>query len=270
MDHLEERAEKAEEVGDLQAALGLWKQAAEKDQDAISFCRYGRVAEELGKWNEAENAFSTALRLEPSLSLALESMGDLWATRTDKESVESLTVAKEWFLKALHLKRSARVLTFLGSTYRALGHFDEARTAFEEAATIDPNYEEALYNLGVLQEKTNPPMSKEFLQKAVLIDPEYGSAHQVLGRLYQRDKDLTRAEYHFRRSLEIDPADYWSNIYLANLRGVQGKNDEAEQIYRFATDLHPEIKGGLDLFARFLESIGKHEEAAKVRTRLKR
>lgn len=262
---LEEQAEKAEEAGDLQAAFGLWKEAAVKDQDAVSFCRYGRVAAELGRWNEAESAFSEALRLEPNLSSAMESMGDLWATRTDKESVESLTVAKEWFIKALNRKCSARVLTFLGSTCRALGELDEARTAFEKAIRINSDYEEALYNLALLEEKANPQRSIELLERAIQIDPHYGIAHQVLGRLYQRAKDQAQAEHHFRRSLEIDPADYWSNIYLANLLGAQGKNAEAERTYRFATTLHPEIAGGLDLFARFLESIGKQEEATKVR-----
>jgi hypothetical protein len=54
-------------------------------------------------------------------------------------------------------------------------------------------------------------------------------------------------------------------MYLANLLGVQGKNEEAEQIYRFATTVHPEIKGGTEIFARFLDSLGKQKEAAIVR-----
>jgi Tfp pilus assembly protein PilF len=140
-----------------------------------------------------------------------------------------------------------------------------AREAFDEAIQIDPDYEEALYNLAVLDEKKNPQRSVELLERAVQIDPDYAIAHQALGRLSQRAKDLVRAEYHFRRSLEIDPADYWSNMYMANLLGVLGRNEEAEQTYRLATRLHPEIAGGIETFARFLESIGKQDEAASVR-----
>jgi tetratricopeptide (TPR) repeat protein len=267
---LEERAEKAEEAEDWQSALVLWKAAAAKDQDAVSFCRYGQVAEKLGKWDEAESAFSRALILAPNLSPAMELMGDLWATRTDRDDVESLTTAKEWFLKALDRERSARVLTFLGCTYRALEELDRARTTFEEAVMTDPNYEEALYNLGKMEEETNPSRAVELLERAIETDPDYSLAHQVLGRLYQKAKDLPRAEYHFRRSLEIDPADYWTNLYVANLLGVLGRNDEAEQQYRFATTLHPELTGGVELFARFLDSIGKPEEAERVRNQIKR
>lgn len=262
---LEEQAEKAEEAGNLEVALRLWREAAAIQQTAVSFCRYGQVAVKLDEWDEAEGAFSKALRLEPNLSLAMESMGDLWATRTDKDPIECLTTAKDWFLRALGRERSARVLTFLGSTYVALETLEEARNAFEEAIKIDSNYEEALYNLAILEEKQNPQRSIELLEKAIQIDPKYSMAHQALGRLHQRSKDLPRAEYHFRHSLVIDPADYWANLYLANVLSAQGKNAEAEQIYRLTTSLHPEITGGLDLFASFLESIGKYEQATSVR-----
>ncbi len=265
----EERAEKAEESGDLEAALTYWREATKNEQNAVFFCRYGRVAEQLAIWNEAEAAFSTALRLDPTLLEALECMGDLWATRTDKETIPSLLEAKQWFLKALKVSHTPRVLTFLGSTHRALEEVDEARAAFEEAIKVDPDYEEALYNLAALHEKTNPQRSIELLERAVLIDSDYCIAHQALGRIYQRRNDLLSAEYHFRRALEIDPADYWANIYLANLFGVQGRNKEADQTYKNVTDLHPEVTGGLELYTRFLDSIGEHERAGSVRAQQK-
>lgn len=264
-DFLDKRAEEAEEAEDLPKALGLWKELAIKNQDPVFFCRYGRAAQKLERWAEAENAFSGALHLDPNSSLTMESMGSLWASRTDKDEVDCFQTAKQWFLRALQHERHARLLTQLAGTYVALADYGAARDAFQEAIRIDPNYEEALYNLAVLDEKTNPQKSVELLERAIQIDPDYLMAHQVLGRLNQRAKDPVRAEYHFRRCLEIDPADYWSNIYLANLLGAQGRNAEAEGMYRFATGLHPEMSGGLDLFARFLESIGKKDEAASVR-----
>jgi Tfp pilus assembly protein PilF len=263
---LQKRAEEAEEAEDLPVALGLWKQlAASNSQDDFFFVRYGSVAQKLERWAEAEQAFSDALRLAPTSPLIMENLGSLWAHRTDKGEVESFEVAKRWFLEALKYECHARLLTQLGATYVALNDEESARQAFEAALRITPNYEEALYNLAVLDEKNDPERSMALLERAIEIDPNYAEAHQVLGRLFQRAGDLTRADYHFRRSLDIDPADYWSNLYLANLLGVQGKNDEAEQMYRLATSLHPEIAGGIDLYAKFLESIGKADEAAAVR-----
>jgi len=210
-----------------------------------------------------------ALRLDPTSSRIMENMGNLWAHRSDKTEGDSFESAKQWFLRALEQEHHAPLLTQLAGTYVALADYAAARDAFEEAIRIDPDYEEALYNLAVLDEKTNPERSVELLERAIQIDPDYAIAHQVLGKLSQRGKDLPRAEYHFRRSLEIDPADYWSNMYMANLLGVLGRKAEAEQAYKFATILHPEIAGGIETFARFLESIGKDEEATKVRAQVK-
>ncbi len=262
---LENQAEKAEETEDLPTALKLWKELATKNRTAFLFLRYGNVARKLERWQEAEDAFAQALRLEPTSPLIMENVGCLWADRTDKGEADSFQTAKHWFLLALKHERHARLLTLLGATYMALDDNAAARDAFEEAIRIDPDYEEALYNLAVIKEETDPQTSVELLERAIQIDPDYALAHQVLGRLSQRAEDLARAEYHFRRSLEIDPADYWSNMYLANLLGVQGRNAEAEQTYRFATCLHPEIAGGLEIFARFLDAVGKVAEAAAVR-----
>jgi tetratricopeptide (TPR) repeat protein len=270
MDSLENRAEAAEEAGDLQTALDLWGQLVSKHHEVAFLLRYGSVARELEKWEDAERALADAVRLEPSSSLVAENMGLLWYCRTDEDKDKSLETAKIWFLKGLSRDRNARALTLLGAIYLALDDNVAARHALEEAIQIDPGYEEALYNLAMAEEEgADAQKSVELLERAIQIDPEYSIAHQQLGVRYHRLGDLIRAEYHYRRSLEIDPADYWSNLYLANLSAVLGRLDEAEEMYRFATNLHPEIAGGLELFANFLESIGKDEETAEARARAK-
>lgn len=266
---LERRAEAAEEVGDLETALQLWRELVRKDRDPVSLCRYGRVAQKLEKWDEAEDAFGRALRVDSKSRPALECMGSLWADRTDKNDAESLAIAKDWFLKALDLDRQARTLTLLGSVYAALGETENAQQAYEEATRIDPNYEEALYNLAEFHKGTDLRKAVELLERAIQIDPDYALAHQSLGKVYHHLEDFIRADYHYRRSLEIDPADYWSNLYLANFLGVQRKYDEAAEMYRRAMMLHPELDSSYKFYANFLDSIGKSEEATEIRSRIK-
>jgi tetratricopeptide (TPR) repeat protein len=262
---LEDKAEAAESSGDLDTALRLWKQLAFDNQDAGFFCRYGSVAEELHRWDEAEAAFSQALRIDPNLDSAKESLGVLWLARTDKARDDSLRTARHWFADALQHERSARILTFLGSVDSALGDDPAARQSFEEALSLDPVYEEALFNLASLEAEIDPERATLLLQRAIDVDPHYAAAHRELGVLLQKERKPTDAEYHLRRALEIDPSDYWAQMYLANLLGVQGKNEEAEQMYRFATAVHPEMSDGTEVFARFLDSIGKGKEAAELR-----
>lgn len=270
MDALQKRAVDAEEAGDLSLALELWKERSQRaDEDGISFLKYGRVAQKLEKWDESEDALTQALRLLPDFYLIKVFMGTLWLHRTDKDRTTSLQTAKEWFLTALKTKRTAPTFTFLGTAYAELDEGAAAKEAFEEAIKLDPNYEEAIYNLAVIEEKTNPQKARELLEKAIQIDPNYTLAHQMLGRVCQRMKDRISAEFHFRRCLEIDPADYWSSLYLANLLAVLKRNSEAEQAFRTATELRPEMAGGFEFFARFLEKIGKTAEAEEERAKIK-
>jgi tetratricopeptide (TPR) repeat protein len=269
IDDLQKRAEEAEEAENLPAALELWRELVERSGEAFYFLRYGRVARELEMWVEAEDAFTRALRLNPTSPLIKENIGSLWAHRPDKDEAESFQIAKEWFLKALEEERSARVLNRLGAACMALDDETGAREAYEEAIRIDPYYEESLCNLALIVEDSEPENAMTLLERAIDIDPIYLQAHQALGRLYQAQGDFLKAEYHFRRCLEVDPADYWSILYSANLFAVLGRNLEAENLYRDAITLQPEIKGGFEFFAVFLETIGKDTEASEVRAKAK-
>jgi Tfp pilus assembly protein PilF len=266
---LEDKAEKAEENGDLETARTLRKEIAARNQDAASFVSYGRMATKIEEWDEAEGAFAEALRLDPTFSLAMEGMGILWYDRTDRKEMESFQIAKDWYLKAIRLDRNARVLTLLASSYLALGDSAAAQDALEQAIQADPRYEEAMYNLAGIYEEKEPARALELMERAIEIDPDYSLAHQRLGVLRHHSGDLVQAEYHFRRSLEADPNDYWSHLYLANCLAVQGREIEAEHTYRFVTSLQPENESGLKFFANFLESIGKEREAAAVRATVK-
>ncbi len=266
---LEDKAEKAEEDGDLETARTLWREIAARNHDTSSFFKYGRLATEIEEWDEAEGAFAEALRLDPSSSLAMEGMGILWYHRTDRDDTESFRIAKDWYIRALKLDLNARTLTLLGCAYSALGDSTAAQNALEQAIKIDPQYEEAMYNLAAMHEEKDPARAIELLERAIEIDPDYSLAHQRLGVQRHHSGDLIQAEYHFRRSLEADPTDYWSHLYLANCLAMQGRETEAEQTYRFVTSLQPENEGGLKFFANFLESIGKEQEAAAVRATIK-
>jgi len=194
-------------------------------------------------------------------------LGGLWAHRTDRDRDFSLQTAKQWYVKALERKRIAPFLTLLGAVCVRLDQISEAKAAFEEAIAIDPNYDEAIYNLAVLEEKNDPLRCIALLTRAVEIDPDYLIAHQMLGRMLQKQGNLKDAEFHFRRCLKIDPDEYWSNLFLANLLGVMGRNEEAEKAYRHAIELEPELEGGLRFFANFLNSIGKNTKGSALRSK---
>jgi tetratricopeptide (TPR) repeat protein len=112
-DFLAKRAEEAEDAGDMNTALELWKQLAARNHEEYFLLRYASVAKEVEKWQEAEDALTQAFRLAANSPLVKESLGTLWLNRTDKNASDSLPTAKHWFLQALKHERTARVLTML-------------------------------------------------------------------------------------------------------------------------------------------------------------
>ena len=269
MDSIRERAIAADDADDVPLAFELWGKLVEDDTDGIASLKYGALAIQLEKWDVAESALMEASRLKPRASIVMVFLGRLWSRRTDRDRVESLQAAKQWYLRSLERKRIAPFLTLLGATCARLNEIDEAKAAFEEAIAVDPKYEEAMYNLAALLQRSDLQRCVELTRRAVEIDPEYAMAHGLLGLTLQRLGDLGSAELHFRKSLQIDPDDWTSNIYFANLLAGLGENEEAEQIYRPAVELEPGLKVGWRLFARFLKSIGKVAEAEKVLSKAK-
>src|ERR1039458_1818617 len=101
---LQEAAETAERSGDLETALDVWRTLSSIDANRPDyFCKLGHVAERLGRWADAEQAFLDAIKVasklkaiprtpespelvDKTLSLAMGLLGSLFLARTDRKS----------------------------------------------------------------------------------------------------------------------------------------------------------------------------------------
>jgi tetratricopeptide (TPR) repeat protein len=136
--------------------------------------------------------------MDVSSNEAMEGLGLLAFSRSDIDETDGLQQAESWFLRALKFSRTARVLTFLGATYKALDKKAEAIHFCEEAIQEDCKYEEALFNLATLEEGSVQTRAIELFERAIQIDPDYGAAHERLEGTLQKRNDFTEAEYHFQ------------------------------------------------------------------------
>ena len=163
---------------------------------------------------------------------------------------------------------------------------EETRRLFEQALELDPNYEEARYNLGVaLAEKGDYRGAQTHLERAIALDPNYSEAHAELGvvlmnqgndeaardhleraielapndalphltmgqvwlhKVYaatdtdQRNEHALTCEHHLLRSLELDPGDMWSRVFLVNLYWAWGRLRKAEEEGGILVELFPQ------------------------------
>jgi tetratricopeptide (TPR) repeat protein len=272
MQVLREMINELDDAGDAEfsAIAPVVKTKVVRSKDVGLLCQLAGIYRKRHLWKEGEKLLQCAMKLEPSVPEPYRSLGLLEMRRDDLPEENRLRRAAELFERSIRLEklegeRCPATHTLLGATYQWLGETDRAESEFQAAREIDPEYEEALFNLALLRRERNSNEACSLLQKAIEIDPQYAAAHRELGILFHKEGNLEEAEYHLRRAMELDPADYWVQMYLANLLGVRGRISDAEQMYKFATALHPEIEEGLEIFARFLDSIGKANDAAAIR-----
>lgn len=258
-EELTDKAEQLEESGKLNEALEYWHAAVQREpDDAVILCQFGNLARTLERWSEAERALKSAVNLAPELPNPCTLLGFLYF---DQDMLEK---AMSYFQKSLEIEPTAGVFTSLGVVQLELGLTDDARASLEKAIRIDPNYEEAYYNLGLTYREDQPSKVVELFEKAVELDPEYAMAHRELGwalsRLREKDAE---AEYHLRKAIELNDEDGWAHIYLGNIFWQREDLSSAEQSFKKAVEVWPEIAVPYWCLALFYEHQGRKAEAER-------
>lgn len=265
-EELTNRAEQLEDSGKLDEALEFWRAAIHREDDPIVLSQFGSLATRLQHWSEAENALTLAIKLAPELPYAYSLLGTLYFDR------DMLQKALGYFEKSVEVEERAPTFTQLGVVQAELGLIDDARLSFNEALSIDPNYEEAHYNLGLTHRDEQPLRAIELFEKAIELDPGYAMAHRELGWALSllEDKD-PEAEYHLRRSIELNDKDGWSHIYLGNILWRRGDRDSAEQCFKRAVEVWSDIATPYWCLALFYEyenrpndAINLYEQAVRI------
>jgi len=193
-------------------------------------------------------------------------LGILNIDREDIDGDLSMQQAVFWLEKAIALEPSASAYTLLGVTFAYSDDSDSARRAFKRAIELDDKYEEAYYNLAGLPD-TDLKQQRQLYRKAIQLDPDYAIAHQAIGIIEHKLRNIATAAYHFRRAVDLDPLNVFSHLYLANALAVQEDFQAAELEFRaaLAVDSPDHVRDTAEFFAVFLDRQGRHEEAAQVR-----
>lgn len=222
---MQEAANAAERSGDYTFALDAWQRLASMTNRPDYLCKVGRIAQKLGMWTYAENAFLDALEVDKSLSLPMVLLGSLFLRRTDRDSLANAQTAKAWLEKALATAPSPNALSFLAAAHDRLGETSAAKEMFRRVIALDDSYAEAYLNLGILLAKDGENEEAErLLRMAMRLDPSSHKAHGSLGMLLQERGKYSEAEDEFRRAIEIDPTDAIASFRLNRSAGGAGTN----------------------------------------------
>lgn len=110
--------------------------------------------------------------------------------------------------------------------YQRLGEMDEAEQHFEKAVQLAPDYSQAQNNFGVFLCEQGRYQQAEQHFLAAVANPLYDSsaaAYENAGLCVKRIPDNDKAEQYFRRALQINPELGKSLIQMAEISYAQGK-----------------------------------------------
>jgi tetratricopeptide (TPR) repeat protein len=260
------KAVSAEEEGHLKKALRLYYQVAEVDRHSAlpRFC-IASVLFEQGNWRDAIKVASQINTRWPDSHHVSALLGLSYS------KLAQFKRAEQAFRQSLSIKPEASTWVLLSDVLLRLGREDEWIACLRCALKLNPNYEEAHYNLGCgYQLRRQYARAEKHLRRAIEIDPRYSLAYAELGWILVRCQN--RARYPnkviegirlLKKSIRLDPDYGWSRIYLANALWGMKKIKAADEQYRKAMELWPNESISYWCYGGFLAYEGNDDSLAE-------
>ena len=111
------------------------------------------------------------------------------------------------------------VLVNLAALYRASGRLQEARDALGKALQVDPRFAMAHHNLGnVLADLGDPSAARSAYERAAALDPDYPDPVASLAWQAQEEHRLTEARTLAERALLLAPRNALARLTLVRVR----------------------------------------------------
>lgn len=159
---------------------------------------------------------------------------------------------------------SVDAMTVQGDALTALGRFDEAQIAYESALKRDPKSVGGLIGMGRLKLGSDPAMAETYFLGAVHADPRSTIGWNDLGIARDLQGHHDGAQQAYRQALGIDPQLSSAVVNLSLSLAMSGHGEEGVRMLRpLALSPNASQKIRHDLAAA-LAMAGRREEAAKI------
>ncbi len=187
-----------------------------------------------GKSSEALRFARRAERFAPNSSKIQQFIGHI------QLELGRPKLAERALRKSIKKKPSAPTYIFLGSALGKQDRFHDEKVCYQTAIKLDPNNEEAHYNLGVRYTlETQYKKAEKHLRQAIEIDPKYALAYAELGHVLLSKKQFHSARNNLRKSVKFNPNYYWARLYLAITNWHLRRLKDAEEQYRSILKITP-------------------------------
>jgi tetratricopeptide (TPR) repeat protein len=185
---------------------------------------------------------------------------------------KNASIARETLNRGLtQLPRSSKLTLETGLVWALQGDFDQARTAFRQASSLNPHWSLPLLALGITDLQTGKPdNAAEVFRHAKQIAPDdyrcYYFHALALNRSQTNQSAVTRSQAieELRHAVALDPARASSRVALAQNQISAGQTTEAEAQLREAIRLDPADPSALYKLALLCKREGKKQESDRL------
>jgi Tfp pilus assembly protein PilF len=147
----------------------------------------GQIYSDEGRQEEAINCLIDALRWDPKNTHALTMMGNIFA-----KSKNDIETAMTYYEQALKVRPDDHIaMNNIGANLMQLGRVTEAESYFEKAYSINSNYPNTIYAMGIVKDIKGEHLTAfdyaiQSLKKSKVNDPLYRNAFQLASEVSRK------------------------------------------------------------------------------------
>ncbi|MBH88986.1 MAG: hypothetical protein CMF71_01975 [Magnetovibrio sp.] len=264
----------AHQLGFLEEGLALIKEAISYEPNVFLFhSNFAKVCLKHKDLEQAEIAYRRCLEIESGDLDIMNDLANLLRTKEKGPGTKSLQEAADLLSKVVVQKPMVPEYQInFGNVLRDNLQYDEAVTCYEKAMEIDPNFSGAAFrNIGLIHSlKEDYDLAKEFVDKALEVDPKDSEALNNLAQVLISDHQLDRGIECFEKAIELDPNNslIYTNMGRALMR--RRRDEEALEAFQRSMEIDVSATDAYYLFAATLRQMEKLEESENfIRAALK-
>src|SRR6266446_6038863 len=230
---------------------------ADLPTSARAHLNHATALQDAGRLDEAGDAFSNALRLNPDSAKAHVGLATIFVGKG------KLDEAHAHYEQALRMEPSnAEYHSGYAYLLEQIGQDDQAAAECEAAVRLAPKSAQAHYSYGAFLEKHGKiEEAIGHYRQSLQLDPRLVDAHIDLGSLVFDKGDLSEAKEHFQKASNLNPKLAQPHNYLGKVFMREGNVSQAIAQFEEALRLHPDFPEAEEnlRIAKQSENTSQHE-----------
>ncbi|GEM_PF-2262578 len=245
-----------EAKGNMEEAERIYEKALKVDEDYQLLVACARVKRRLGKLEEAKNYYLKAFWQNPANQ---EVMFDLLKVLDEMKDWDTALKVVE---QAIETLPRSPLLRYLAGVYSLrLGDTKGAYQYLKEAVNLNPEYVDALYELGrIALEEGRLVVAKEYVERILKIFPSSGKAHWLKAQILEKEGNKIALIEELKQVVRLEPSIIEAKKKLGFLYEESGLLSEAARLLEEYWQLSQDRDVALKL-AEIHQKLGNYERA---------